>query len=86
MNSWWAIAHAQFAIIIIITKSLTIYYAYALILTPMYIFVLSLDSLGNTEGSHHRQNWLEILKTAEERCHTRSVEATVITPECGTMT
>ena len=52
----------------------------------MYIFILSPDRSGNTEGDHYRQSWLEILKTAEEGYHTRSVEAMVTTPECGTMT
>ena len=52
----------------------------------MYISVLSPDSSGNTEGGHHRQGWLEVLKTAEEHYHTRSIEAMVTTSEGGTMT
>ena len=50
----------------------------------MYLFMLSLDHSGNTEGSQHKQSWLEILMMAEERCHTRLVKAMVTTPECGT--
>ena len=52
----------------------------------MYISVLPPDSSGNTEGGHYRQSWLEILKTVEKCYHTKSVEAIVTTPECGTMT